>query len=363
MASEPVMEDKINPVLSAPPTVFPYPEKKPSDKNKNGQDAKQDTTPHDTTEGDPIPQPRPSQTDPPEADPGIHLQRARTELGAKRRNWSLLGSNKPADRRASKTRKPSLREHDEEGSSDSESSIEEPPLRRSWSQPNYPDRSLPRLNKVQTPSNRPHFGTFSLGVDSHQSTTGKMGDDGRLDISVNENPNSNYLARALGFTFKHSPLAHAHGKIDEKSDAEEPEVQVRPPSSGAVRTVPRLNIVIMVIGSRGDIQPFLKIGKILKEKYGHRIRIATHPVFKEFVEKDIGLEFFSVGGDPSELMAFMVKNPGLIPSIETVRAGEIGRRRDAMQKMFQGFWRACINATDDEKDIANVNLMDKRQVC
>ena len=92
----------------------------------------------------------------------------------------------------------------------------------------------------------------------------------------------------------------------------------------------------MVIGSRGDIQPFLKIGKILKEKYGHRVRIATHPTFKTFVEEDIGLEFFSVGGDPSELMAFMVKNPGLIPSMETVMAGEIGRRRDSMYFMFNG---------------------------
>ena len=63
------------------------------------------------------------------------------------------------------------------------------------------------------------------------------------------------------------------------------------------------------------------------------------------LEEDTGLSFFSVGGDPAELMAFMVKNPGLIPSVSTVRAGEIGRRRDAMFEMFQGFWRACINAT------------------
>jgi hypothetical protein len=54
----------------------------------------------------------------------------------------------------------------------------------------------------------------------------------------------------------------------------------------------KLNIVVMVIGSRGDIQ------KILKEKYGHRVRIATHPAFQTFVEEDIGLEFLLVGGDP-----------------------------------------------------------------
>ncbi|KAF4980764.1 hypothetical protein FDECE_17808 [Fusarium decemcellulare] len=116
----------------------------------------------------------------------------------------------------------------------------------------------------------------------------------------------------------------------------------------------------MVIGSRGDAQPFLKIGKVLKEDYGHRVRIATHPAFREFVEKDSGLEFFSVGGDPSELMAFMVKNPGLIPTLETVKAGDIGRRRAAMAEMFDGFWRACINATDDESDCQNLKMMGEK---
>ena len=58
--------------------------------------------------------------------------------------------------------------------------------------------------------------------------------------------------------------------------------------------IPKLDIVIMVIGSRGDIQPFSKIGKILK-KHGHRVRIATHPTFKTFVEEKISLELL-VGG-------------------------------------------------------------------
>jgi len=119
---------------------------------------------------------------------------------------------------------------------------------------------------------------------------------------------------------------------------------------------PRLNIVIMVIGSRGDIQPFLQIARILK-RYGHRVRVATHPAFKDFIEKDVGLEFFSIGGDPSELMAFMVKNPGLIPSLETVRQGEIARRRKGMAEIFEGLWRACVNATDDESDKANMKMI------
>ena len=93
-------------------------------------------------------------------------------------------------------------------------------------------------------------------------------------------------------------------------------------------TPPKLNIVVMVIGSRGDVQPFVAIARVLKEKYGHRVRLATHPAFREFVVGE-GVDFFSVGGDPAELMAFMVKNPvsaWLYPALqEGERADAVGR--------------------------------------
>lgn len=52
----------------------------------------------------------------------------------------------------------------------------------------------------------------------------------------------------------------------------------------------------------------------------------------------------------------MVKNPGLIPNLQTVREGEIQRRRSAMATMFEGFWRSCIQTTDDEKDKVNLKM-------
>lgn len=51
----------------------------------------------------------------------------------------------------------------------------------------------------------------------------------------------------------------------------------------------------------GDVQPFIALGQEL-ELVGHRVRIATHNVFEQFVQ-DSGLEFFPIGGDPTELMA------------------------------------------------------------
>lgn len=62
------------------------------------------------------------------------------------------------------------------------------------------------------------------------------------------------------------------------------------------------------------MQPFVALGKTLKEQYHHRVRLATHATFKGFVEEN-GLEFFNIGGDPAQLMAFMVKNPGLMPGL------------------------------------------------
>lgn len=217
------------------------------------------------------------------------------------------------------------------------------------------------------------FGKFSVGNDNYK-TKGKVSKrDGRLNISVNETNDRGYLAHALGASLKHHlrregddtepGIDQTLSPLHEEQNAKRPDLVARlsalsaHPSLDEDSSRPRLNIVIMVIGSRGDIQPFLKVGKLLKENYGHRVRIATHPAFKTFVEQDSGLEFFSVGGDPAELMAFMVKNPGLMPSMSTIRAGDIARKRDSMFEMFQGFWRACINATDHETITSNVDMM------
>lgn len=208
------------------------------------------------------------------------------------------------------------------------------------------------------------YGRFHV-ANEHYKTKGKVSKrDGRLAISVKDMSNTGYLAKALGAAAKKIvPRKDPHAK-DRPSGEAETEFPRLSDESTVVEEdvkVPPLNIVIMVIGSRGDVQPFLKLGKVLKEQHGHRVRIATHPVFKDFVEKDSGVEFFSVGGDPSELMAFMVKNPGMIPTLETVKAGDIQRRRAAMAEMFEGFWRSCTAATDDPHDRVNLKMMGNKE--
>lgn len=105
-----------------------------------------------------------------------------------------------------------------------------------------------------------------------------------------------------------------------------------------------LNVVIQVVGSRGDIQPFVALGQEL-QKHGHRVRLATHMAFRKDVIK-MGLEFFNIGGNPEELMAFMVQNPGLLPGMRTIRSGAIQKRRREMKTIFSGCWRSCHETGD-----------------
>lgn len=102
----------------------------------------------------------------------------------------------------------------------------------------------------------------------------------------------------------------------------------------------KLNIVVQVVGSRGDVQPFIALSNEL-QKHGHRVRLATHNTFRHFVESH-GLEFYPIGGDPEELMAYMVKNPGLIPSMKSLRQGDIQQKRAMVAQMLTGCWESCI---------------------
>ena len=125
------------------------------------------------------------------------------------------------------------------------------------------------------------------------------------------------------------------GRISVKFDlkqgtAEIPHDHAEPVKEFAVdskwRDCPSINIVIMIVGSRGvysihfycpqwslslyvlkgDVQPYVALGQQL-EKDGHRVRIATHETFREFVCAS-SLDFFSIGGDPQDLMSYMVKS-------------------------------------------------------
>ncbi|KAM4070248.1 hypothetical protein ACB094_12G150800 [Castanea mollissima] len=99
--------------------------------------------------------------------------------------------------------------------------------------------------------------------------------------------------------------------------------------------IPPLQVVMLIVGTRGDVQPFIAIGKRLQD-YGHRVRLATHSNFKDFV-LTAGLEFYPLGGDPKVLAGYMVKNKGFLPS----GPSEIPIQRNQMKDIIYSLLSAC----------------------
>lgn len=171
------------------------------------------------------------------------------------------------------------------------------------------------------------------------NTKAETRSDGRVKINFHSNPQqlNQYFDRFQSFIGRHggkectpNPRKNSTAFIEKSEENATPS--------------PRLNIAIHIVGSRGDVQPFIPIAQSLSQApYNHRVRICTHPVFKDLVESN-GVEFFSIGGDPEALMAYMVKNPGLLPSMKTLKAGEIRKRRKEMDEIIHGVWRSCIES-------------------
>lgn len=173
---------------------------------------------------------------------------------------------------------------------------------------------------------------------NHLGTNAVVADDGRVNIRINQKN------RTLSQLFV-PQLQRQLTQVQREPAPPPPYVPEFLGGAPGQEPPPSLNVVIHVVGSRGDVQPFVALGKVLKETYRHRIRLATHPVFKDFVTEN-GLEFFSIGGDPAELMAYMVKNPGLMPGFDTLRSGDVGKRRKGIAEILRGTWRACIETGD-----------------
>lgn len=65
------------------------------------------------------------------------------------------------------------------------------------------------------------------------------------------------------------------------------------------------SILVMVVGTRGDVDPLISLSVQLKESK-HRVLFATHAAYREDVVIQ-GLDFFPLAGDPEILSGFAVK--------------------------------------------------------
>ncbi|KAF4318338.1 hypothetical protein G195_008338 [Phytophthora kernoviae 00238/432] len=155
------------------------------------------------------------------------------------------------------------------------------------------------------------------------------GPDGRIqmDVAEEEDIDLNALRR------------RSRDTIDEDED-------LRMEKNQTIAGPPVLNICIMIVGTRGDVQPFLAIAQRLQQD-GHRVRLATHAIYRDFVSS-YGVEFYPLGGDPKELAAYMVKTGGhLIPTkIETIQK-DVPRNLLMIEEILHSTWPA-VSAPDPE---------------
>ena len=61
-----------------------------------------------------------------------------------------------------------------------------------------------------------------------------------------------------------------------------------------------MRITILALGSRGDVQPFVPLGKALREA-GHQVRVATFEAFSSMI-RAAGLDFAPIHGDAQQLL-------------------------------------------------------------
>jgi hypothetical protein len=227
--------------------------------------------------------------------------------------------------------------------------------------PNPPPPYSAAVNPTQPPAWDPDPATTSTPghiVNAGLGTNARVSSDGRVDIRIGPSQDGSDGAPVAAPGARGRLAALLEPVMQWQRDqqlAKPPPTAGAPPATApptmpgegaAAAPPPSMNVVVMIVGSRGDVQPFVAFGQALRDGPArHRVRIATHGVFKALVE-DAGLEFFGIGGDPAELMAFMVKNPGLMPGFDTLRSGEVGKRRRAVEGMLRGCWRACFEAGD-----------------
>ena len=149
---------------------------------------------------------------------------------------------------------------------------------------------------------------------------------------------------ALKIDFDHAARCFAHAPS--WLTAHTNDVVATPGRPTEAPHVPPMSIVVMAVGSRGDIQPFIPIGRRLAER--HRVRIATHREFRPMVER-AGLEFYPLGGNPHEMMEYIVKTGGsILPTRLDQLWEDVPKKRAMIAEILASTWRACTEADPEQ---------------
>ncbi|KAI8373124.1 uncharacterized protein BYT42DRAFT_500835 [Radiomyces spectabilis] len=121
-----------------------------------------------------------------------------------------------------------------------------------------------------------------------------------------------------------------------------------------------LHFTCVTIGTRGDVQPYIALCKGLM-KEGHTCRIATHDEFEGWI-REHGIEFRSIGGDPSELMRICVENSFF--SVNFVKEG-LKLFKVWIDELLKKTWEACQDTDvliESPSAMVGVHMAEKLQI-
>ncbi|CAN3376562.1 hypothetical protein DIURU_002687 [Diutina rugosa] len=103
-----------------------------------------------------------------------------------------------------------------------------------------------------------------------------------------------------------------------------------------VRSAKPMKITFLTIGSRGDVQPYIALGKgLLRE--GHQVTIATHHEFGDWIRKH-NMGFREIAGNPAELMDLMVSHGSMSVGFLKDAKAKFG---EWLKELLFTSWRAC----------------------
>jgi len=116
---------------------------------------------------------------------------------------------------------------------------------------------------------------------------------------------------------------------------------------GLTLPTPPLSVCILVVGTHGDINPFLGLADRLLA-LGHRVRVATHALHRRLVLTR-GHDFYPLAGDPRKLSKWMVKTGGTLLG-EAKNLGAVPEKTQMTHDIIQSTWPAVTAPSPDDLD-------------